>query len=111
MGRPRKPYFRESDNWWVSRFRGEYVKLARGRENEATAKAHFHQLMAREALATPAESAEVTVAGLFEAFLDWSHRHNDKGTYTFYHGYLQSFVAVHGRVLVRELKPYHVTRW
>src|SRR4051812_9479098 len=32
-GRPRKPYFRSSDGWWVSRFQGEYVKLAKGREN------------------------------------------------------------------------------
>ena len=46
MGRPRKPYFRESDGWWVSRFQGEYVKLAKGRENDATAKMRFHELMA-----------------------------------------------------------------
>src|SRR5689334_14098194 len=45
MGRPRKPYFRESDGWWVSRFKGEYVKLAKGQENEAEARARFHELM------------------------------------------------------------------
>ena len=30
-GRPRKPYFRESDGWWVSRFNGASEKLATGR--------------------------------------------------------------------------------
>ena len=111
MGRPRKPYFRESDGWWVSRFHGQYVKLARGRANEAEARARFHELMAQEVLATPAESPNATTASLFEAFLAWSHRHNEPVTYEFYRVYLQSFVDRHGGVLVRDLKPYHVTRW
>jgi integrase len=111
MGRPRKPYFRESDGWWVSRFRGEYVKLARGQENEAEAKKRFHELMALEAAGTPVESAEATTAALCEAFLAWSHRENEKRTYEFYRPFLQSFVDLHGLVRVRDLKPYHVTRW
>src|SRR5947209_19806760 len=74
MGRPRKPYFRESDGWWVSRFHGEYVKLARGRENEPQAVKRFHELMALEAVSTPLDSAEATTASLCETFLAWSHR-------------------------------------
>src|SRR5438105_2672334 len=58
MGRPRKPYFRESDGWWVSRFHGEYVKLAKGEKNEAEAKKRFYELMALEAVGTPIESAD-----------------------------------------------------
>lgn len=111
MGRPRKPYFRESDGWWVSRFRGEYVKLARGRENEPAAKKQFHELMALDAVGTPVESSDATTAALCEAFLAWSHRENEAPTYEFYRGFLQSFVDLHGTVRVRELKPYHVTRW
>jgi integrase len=111
MGRPRKPYFRDSDGWWVSRFRGEYVKLAKGAENEAAAKKRFHELMALEALGTPTESANVTTAALFEAFLEWSHRHNEASTYESYRAFLQSFTDLHGAVPVRDLKPYHVTRW
>jgi integrase len=111
MGRPRKPYFRESDGWWVSRFRGEYVKLARGPENEAEARRRFHELMALEALGTPVASAHVTTAALFEAFLDWSSRHNEAVTYDFYRSYLQTFCDLHGAVLVKDLKPFHVTRW
>jgi hypothetical protein len=64
MGRPRKPYFRTANGWWVSRFHGEYVKLARGLENEAEAKKPFHELMALEAASTPVESADVTAAAL-----------------------------------------------
>lgn len=111
MARPRKPYFRESDGWWVSRFRGEYVKLAKGQENEAEAKKKFHELMALEAIGTPAESPNVTVAALFEAFLDWSKRHNDPPSYEWYKLFLQSFVDRHGAERVQDLKPYHVTRW
>ena len=74
MGRPRKPYFRESDGWWFSRFQGEYAKLAKGRENDATAKMRFHELMALDALHMPPESRNATTAALFESFLDWSYQ-------------------------------------
>jgi integrase len=111
MGRPRKPYFRAADGWWVSRFRGEYVRLAKGRDNEAAARQRFHELMALDALATPAESANVTTAALFEAFLDWSAHNNEASTYESYRAFLQAFADLHGAVPVRDLKPYHVTRW
>jgi len=111
MGRPRKPYFRESDGWWVSRFQGEYVKLAKGQANEAEAKRRFHELMALEAVSMPVESAEATTAALCEAFLTWSHRENDPRTYEYYRDFLQTFVDLHGTVRVRDLKPFHVTRW
>jgi hypothetical protein len=111
MPRPRKPYFRSSDGWWVSRFRGEYVKLAKGREGEPQARKRFHELMALEALATPAESADASTASMLEAFLDWSHRNNEASTYDSYRFFLQGFCDLHGAVPVRDLKPYHVTRW
>jgi integrase len=111
MGRPRKPYFRESDGWWVSRFHGEYVKLARGRENEPEARKRFHELMALEAVNTSLESSDATSAALCEAFLAWSSRENSPATYEFYRPFLQTFVDLHGAVRVRDLKPYHVTRW
>jgi integrase len=111
MGRPRKPYFRASDGWWVSRFHGEYVKLAKGAENEAEAKKRFHELMALEAVNTPLESAEATTAALSEAFLTWSHRENSPTTYEFYRSFLQTFVDLHGAVRVRDFKPYHATAW
>jgi integrase len=111
MGRPRKPYFRKSDGHWVSRFRGEYVKLAKGKENEAEAKKRFHELMALEAVDTPVESVDATTVSLCEAFLAWSHRENEPRTYEFYRSFLQTFVDLHGAVRVRDLKAYHVTRW
>jgi integrase len=67
--------------------------------------------MALEAVATPVESADATAAALCEAFLAWSHRENSPATYGFYRPFLQSFVDLHGAVRVRDLKPYHVTRW
>jgi integrase len=111
MARPRKPYFRESDGWWVSRFKGEYVKLAKGRENEAEANKRFHERMALEAICTPAESTDATTASLCEAFLAYSHAENEPKTYQFYRDFLQQFVNLYGAVRVRDLKPYHITRW
>jgi integrase len=111
MGRPRKPYFRTSDGWWVSRFRGAYVKLAKGPDNEAAAHQRFHELMALEALGAPPESPHASSSALLEAFLDWSQRHNEASTYDLYRVFLQSFCDLHGAVPVRDLKPYHVTRW
>ena len=67
--------------------------------------------MALEALHTPAESHNATTAALFEAFLDWSHRNNESSTYDSYRAYLQSFIDIHGAAAVRDLKPFHVTRW
>jgi integrase len=111
MGRPRKPYFRASDCWWVSRFNGEYVKLAKGRENETAARKRFHELMALDAVDSPIESAYVTTAALCESFLTWSFRENSRELYNFYRPYLQSFVDLHGAVPVRDLKRFHVTQW
>src|SRR4051794_5698116 len=102
MGRPRKPYYRESDGWWVSRFRGAYVKLAKGQDKEAAAKRRFHELMALEAVSAPVESAEATTAALCETFLAWSHRENEHRTYVFYRDFLQTFVDLHGTVRVRD---------
>jgi integrase len=59
----------------------------------------------------PTESVTVTTASMFEAFLAWSHRENETSTYEFYRHFLQNFVDLHGAVRVRDLKPYHVTRW
>jgi integrase len=111
MARPRKPYFRKSDGWWVSRFQGHYVKLAKGRPNEAQAHKRFHELMAVEVVSAPATSANSTTASMFETFLAWSFRENEPNTYQFYRHFLQNFVDKHGAVRVRDLKPYHVTKW
>ncbi len=67
--------------------------------------------MALEALRTPAESHNATTAALCEAFLDFSHRNNESSTYEAYRAFLQSFTDLHGAVPVRDLKPYHVSRW
>jgi integrase/recombinase XerD len=111
MGRPRKPHFRESDQYWVSMFRGERVKLAKGQENKGSALKRFHELMAQEAIAGPPESPDPTVAAICEAFLDWSARHNALRTYEFYKMFLQDFCTEHCPLRVAGLKPFHVTRW
>jgi integrase len=111
MGRPRKPHFRESDGWWVSMFRGERIKLAKGRGNQAEALKRYHELMAVEAVAVPPESPDATSAAICEAFLGWSAKHNTPATYEFYRIFLQDFCTHWFAVRIVDLKPYHVTRW
>jgi hypothetical protein len=68
-GRPRKPYFRESDGWWVSRFNGTYQKLAKGRESKGAALRCFHELHLLKQASPPAESPFHTVASVTELYL------------------------------------------
>jgi integrase len=92
-------------------FRGQRIKLAKGRENEPAALKRFHELMAQEAVATSPESPDATVASLCEQFLDWSHRNNKPPTYDYYRFFLQDFCNRYATLRVVELKPFHVTRW
>ncbi len=111
---PRKPYFREFDGWWYAQIRAgkkrKQVKLVRGRENEQEAYRAFCRLMAEEGGRVP-EPTRLTVAVLCDLFLDHSERHNDRRTYDWYKKFLQDFCDQYGKVVVTDIKPFHVNRW
>ena len=109
MPRQPKPWFRRQTGWWMVQIDGKQVKLAEGKRNKSLALEKFHELMLLRAEAP--ESPDVQVASVCEAFLDWSHRRQAYDTYRGYLFYVQSFCEKCGQVLVRELRPYHVTRW
>ena len=88
-----------------SRFQGEDVKLAKGRDSEPAELKRFHELMTLEAAGTPVESTDATTAALCEAFLTWSFRENEPRPYEFPRSFLQTFVDLHGAMRVRDLKP------
>ena len=109
MPRQPRPWFRRQTGWWMVQIDGKQEKLAQGRKNKAQAQKKLHELMLLRAEAP--ESPDVRVVAVSEAFLDWSHRRQAYDTYRGYRFYVQSFCEKWGQVLVRDLRPYHVTRW
>lgn len=113
MARPRKPYFRKSDNSWVTRFHGQYVKLARGRANKADALRKFHELELAERIAPNPDAVNLTVAGVIEAYLGHARTRCAVATFAQRTQYLQLFAEAHGwrRVNDSDCKPLHLTSW
>src|SRR5436190_2354629 len=102
----RKPYFRKDRGCW-------FVKTADGRsqirlhEDEAQAHRIWQEVVAAER----PESPQAPVAAIVENFLRHAERHIAHSTYSSYAYYLADFCGRHGLTLVRDLKPYDVTKW
>ena len=107
--KPQGPWFRSFTGWWVVQIRGEQVKLARGRENEAAAIQRFHEIMA--SLPQSPDSPTVDVESLFEAFLQWTAENQSSETLRGYRFYLQCFADEFGRRQVRSLRVSDAERW
>ncbi len=111
---PRKPYFRAFDGWWYVQLRvgkkRKQVKLVKGRDKEAEAYRAFCRLLAEET-GQIQEPTKLAVASLCDLFLEHSQRHNDPATYEWYKSFLQDFCEHHGRLMVADLRPFHVNRW
>ncbi|MCA9092308.1 MAG: tyrosine-type recombinase/integrase [Planctomycetaceae bacterium] len=110
-----QPFFRKYDGWWYVQIRQDgkrrQIKLAQGRENRKLALERYWALMSQEDIALAADHTRLNVASLFDAFLDWSEKHNDRKTYHWYKRFLQDFCKFHRSPEVAALKPYHLTRW
>jgi integrase len=52
----------------------------------------------------------LTVAQVFDLFLEGSSRHNEARTYEWYRDFLQDFSDRYGALEAEKLKPFHVTR-
>jgi hypothetical protein len=62
----------------------------------------------------PVSSSGLTVAGVFDKFLDWCQRHRSPRTFEWYRGHVQSFVDAlpdPTTMSATDLKPYHLTEW
>ena len=54
----------------------------------------------------------MTVVNLLALFAEHVERHQAASTYAWYRGFLNSFIrSIPATLQVRELKPFHVTRW
>src|SRR5262249_51217209 len=89
----------------------------------------FHELMAAKPKAAnprPANRPDgLTVADIFDKFLDWCEKHREPRTFEWYRDHIQDFlfwwrgrhqedprnVPPSDRFPVSELKPYHVVEW
>jgi integrase len=100
-----KPFFRQQTQSW-------YVQIDKKQHNlgpdKEKAKQKYHELMAGR---QPAETT-TTVASIIGRFLAWSQLNSQPSTHGFYSRPLLSFCEAIGvNLKVRDLKPFHVTRW
>jgi integrase len=113
MGRPRKPYFRASDGWWVSCFNGAYQKLAKGRANKDEALQRFHELHLLEGVQRPTYSPSHTVASVIDLYLHLNASKYADRALEERRRYLQLFAEAHGirPVNDRDCLLVHVEEW
>jgi len=101
-----KPFFRKFTKTWYVQFGQRQVNLGRDKKK---AWATYHVLMANQRALT---CHTLTVASLFEAYLDWVSNNRAASTYEKAKSYCQSFAAHLGkRFYVSTLTPSHVSSW
>jgi hypothetical protein len=76
----------------------------------------FHSLLAespKARAAPPAKVVGLSLAEVFDKFLDWCRLHRAPGTYDFYHHPIQSFLdsLPNPHIAVAEMKSCHVIEW
>lgn len=115
MARAPKPWFREDRQAY-------FVTVAGTRHNlgpdKKEADRRFHELMARAADPPPASPPPapgvLTVAEVFDKFLDWCQKHRAPRTYEWSRGHIQAFCDHLKTALsmpAADLRPYHVVEW
>jgi integrase len=57
------------------------------------------------------EPTRLSAPSVCDLFLDHSKEHNDPRTFDWYKGYLQVFCQHFGRLMISDLRPFHVARW
>jgi site-specific recombinase XerD len=111
MRRP-EPWYRTSKGAWFVQFADKQIRLAKGPKDE-TEKAAFdayYKLMAHRPENLP-KGDEIQVAALCDLFLEYSKANHEPSTFRLLRLYLQGFCEWCGRLLARDVKPFHVTQW
>jgi integrase len=123
MAHQPKPFFRTGRGWFVQ-LATKQIKLCDGPKNGETEKlawAEFHKFMvdrtANDNTPAPknsANSATLSVAEVFEKFLDWCKQHRSPRTYELAKKHIQSFcdhLKTATTLPVTGLRPFHVVEW
>lgn len=117
MARTPKPWFREDRNAYFVTIDGTRHNLG---SDKKEADRRFHELMARPAQqlapvpAAPAVPAVLTVAEVFDKFLDWCQKHRSERTYEWSKGHIEAFCDHLKDPLTMpaaDLRPFHVVEW
>jgi hypothetical protein len=111
--RPRKPWYRQGRGWFVE-FDGRQVRLVAGPKNgetRAAADRRFHELMAERLANPPVDGGDPSVASVIDAFLVFAKPRDAVSTFYERRLYLQKFADSYGGKLVRECRPYDLTKW
>lgn len=109
MARENKIWFRKSTGWWMVNVGGKQTKLTKGKAAKKEAEQKFHDLMSTSSRIPEAPNARV--ADMVEAFLRWSRLHLAYDTHRIHKYYCQLFSEACGQTAVRDLAPFHITRW
>lgn len=127
MARIAKPWFRSERNAWyvckdgTQQLLGEHPadaplpRKVRGKWNAPPAIMQaFHELMAKTRAAPEPKAAGLTVAALFDKFLDWCEKHAAKRTFEDHKEHIQNFLDETPGLAAQaadQIKPFHVQEW
>jgi hypothetical protein len=104
-----KPFFRASKDAWYVQLGKRQISLGKDRDEEFE---RYRVLLLQERGENPEPAfRRLTVAQVFDLFLEWSNRHNEAKTYEWYQNFLQDFSDMYGALEATKLKPFNVTRW
>lgn len=100
-----QPFWKSTHKCWYLKLNRKDVRLD---PDEEKAWDLYHQIMGRQLDLT----ADPRVMPLMDEFLEYTQKHREPGTYTFYRHYIKSFVGVLSPALKASgLKAYHLTHW
>jgi hypothetical protein len=115
-----KPFFRTGRGWYLQLGK-EQMKLAGGPETPQTGAAaweRYHEIMSERRRNPPPPSVPaeggISVAEVFDKFLDWTQKHRAPRTYDWYKDYIQDFLDTlkePHRMPAAALRPFHVIEW
>jgi hypothetical protein len=112
-----KPFYRNNRGWYVQLGKKQR-RLCDGPKTPQTEKqawAEFHKLMAANGQTiSAAPTVGLTVAEVFEKFLDWCEQHRSTRTYEWSKKYIQNFcdsLIDPARMPVSAPRPFHVVEW
>jgi site-specific recombinase XerD len=113
MARMPKPWWREDRQAWFVTIRGERHNLG---PDKAAADREFHRLMSKRPEEPRQEkpSNSLSVADVFEKFLDWCEKNRAERTYLWYREYIQEFIdslIKPAAMPASSIRPFHVVEW
>ncbi|MEZ6140806.1 MAG: tyrosine-type recombinase/integrase [Zavarzinella sp.] len=111
MARTAKPWYRQDRKAWFVNIRGKRHNLG---PNKKAAFKLFHELMLKSEESQPLPAKTISIAMVFDKFLEWCQLNRSRATYVAYRYYQQSFLDSLGATCLQpadSLRPFHVLDW